>query len=84
MKGAIQEIQIANYQHWNHTFYPSIRNHTLTDSGELFLKGPFSVTCTGSHKVMLTYEHASQDGAQGFRLSAVTSIKKGILTLIKE
>lgn len=77
MKESIQEIQIANYQHWNHTFYPSIRNHTLTDSGELLLKGPFSVTCTGNHKVMSTYEHASQDGAQGFRLSAVTSIKKG-------
>jgi hypothetical protein len=74
---SIQEIQIANYQHWNHTFCPSVRNHTLTDNNELFLKGPFSVTCTGSHKVMSTYEHASQDEAKGFRLSPVTSMKKG-------
>lgn len=74
---SIQEIQIANYQHWNHTFYPSIKNHRLKDSEGLFLKGPFSITYTGNHKVMSTYEHASQDGAEGFRLSAVTSMKKG-------
>ncbi|WP_075558586.1 alpha-galactosidase [Parabacteroides timonensis] len=77
MEGSIQEIQIANFQQWNHTFYPSVRNHTLTDNDELFLKGPFSVTCTGNHKVMSTYEHASQDEAKSFRLSAVTSMKKG-------
>lgn len=76
-EGSIQEIQMANYLYWNHTFYPAVRNHTMTDDNELFLKGPFSVTYTGKHQVMLTYEHASQDEANSFRLSEVTSKKKG-------
>jgi len=75
--GSVQEMQIANYLNWNHMFYPSVRNHTMTDNDELFLKGPFSVTCTGNHKVMSTYEHASQDEANVFRLSAVISPNKG-------
>lgn len=72
----IQEIQIANFNQSNHSFCPSVKNHTLTNTNELFVKGPFTITRTRNHKVMSTYEHASQDEVRSFRLSEVTSKKK--------
>ncbi|GAB6120053.1 alpha-galactosidase [Dysgonomonas termitidis] len=76
-KTDVEEIQIANFLSWNHMFHPAIKKHNVKSNEALLLKGPFSVVHTQNHKIISTYEHASQDGAAGFRLSEITSKKKG-------
>ncbi len=72
----IQEIQIANYYPWAHMFRPFLKDYVLSADSSYLLKGPFSIIETGTHKVISTYEHASQDGANGFRLSEIISKNK--------
>ena len=72
----IQEIQIANYFPWAHTFRPSVKDVEIKEGETLLLKGPLTIAKTETHKIISTYEHASQDGANGFRLSEITSKNK--------
>ena len=75
-KKQIQEIQIANYYPWAHMFRPAIKEYAPGEGETLLLKGPFTIVQTANHQLIATYEHASQDGAAGFRLSEIISKNK--------
>jgi hypothetical protein len=49
-----------------HMFHPDTVSCSLADGDRLSVKGPFCLIETGSHCIMSTYEHASQDGVRGF------------------
>ena len=72
----VQEIQIANYYPWAHMFRPAVIQHAVNENETLLLKGPFTIIETEDHKIISTYEHASQDGVKGFRLSEIISKNK--------
>lgn len=72
----VQEIQIANYYPWAHMFRPAVKQHTISEDKITLLKGPFTIIQTDNHQIISTYEHASQDGIKGFRLSEIISKNK--------
>lgn len=72
----VQEIQIANFYPWAHMFRPAVKQYMANEGETLLVKGPFTIIETEDHKIISTYEHASQDGAKGFRLSEIISKNK--------
>jgi hypothetical protein len=52
-----------------HMFHAASFSHVLAVGNNISLKGPFSLTQLDEYTILSTYEHASQDGIKGLRLT---------------
>ncbi len=74
-KTSSTEFRLANWESkpitfgdktkFNHMFYPDIRDHELSESNLLSLKGPISIINNEKYSWMTAFEHASQDNLNG-------------------
>ena len=65
-----------------HMFHPDIRKHNLSDGDSCEVKGPFLLVPTRRHRILTSYEHASQDHCETMLrpqpVSTLTDASQGV------